>query len=104
MSASAPWTSAHRRRDRDRLAPVMALHPKVPKDIALAPVAAEIDLNLQALRDKSPHELDTELQLQLDGPSRENTRNAAPSACSRPPCGSSTGTAGTPRSATTELS
>jgi hypothetical protein len=46
----------------------MALHPKVPKDLALAPVAAEIDLNLQRLRDKGRNELDTELQLELSGP------------------------------------
>lgn len=32
----------------------MTLHPKNPKDMALAPVAAEIDFNLQGLRDKRP--------------------------------------------------
>ena len=52
----------------------MALHPKVPRDIALAPVAAEIDLNLQGLRDKGLSELDIELQLELNGPPRPNTR------------------------------
>jgi hypothetical protein len=52
----------------------MALHPKVPKDIALAPVAAEIDLNLQRLRDKGLTELDRELQLELNGPPTPNTR------------------------------
>ena len=52
----------------------MALHPKVPRDMALAPVAAEIDLNLQGLRDKGLSELDTELQLELNGPPRPNTR------------------------------
>jgi hypothetical protein len=51
----------------------MALHPKVPKDFALAPVAAEIDLNLQRLRDKGLKELDSELQLELNGPPRPNT-------------------------------
>jgi hypothetical protein len=29
------------------------MRPKVPTDLALAPVAAEIDLNLQSLRDES---------------------------------------------------
>jgi hypothetical protein len=52
----------------------MALHPKVPRDMALAPVAAEIDLNLQALRDKGLSELDRELQLELNGPPIPNTR------------------------------
>ena len=35
----------------------MTLRPKTPKDLMLAPVAAEIDLNLQAWRDKSPEEI-----------------------------------------------
>ena len=52
----------------------MALHPKVPKDIALAPVAAETDLNLQLLRDKGLKDLDSELQLELNGPPTPNTR------------------------------
>jgi hypothetical protein len=52
----------------------MALHPKVPRDMALAPVAAEIDLNLQGLRDKGLSALDTELQLELNGPPMPNTR------------------------------
>jgi hypothetical protein len=52
----------------------MALHPKVPRDMALAPVAAEIDLNLQGLRDKGLTELNTELQLELNGPPMPNTR------------------------------
>jgi hypothetical protein len=42
--------------------------------MALAPVAAEIDLNLQGLRDKGLSELDTELQLELNGPPMPNTR------------------------------
>src|ERR1019366_5822260 len=54
----------------------MALDPKVPKDFALAPVAAGIDLNLQRLRDKGLKELDSELQLELNGPPRPNTRVA----------------------------
>jgi hypothetical protein len=42
--------------------------------MALAPVAAEIDLNLQGLRDKGLTELNTELQLELNGPPMPNTR------------------------------
>jgi hypothetical protein len=30
----------------------MTLHPRHHKDLVLAPVAAEIDLNLQRIRDK----------------------------------------------------
>ncbi len=30
------------------------MRPKVPADLTLAPVAAEIDLNLQPLRDEPP--------------------------------------------------
>jgi hypothetical protein len=52
------------------------LHPRVPTDIVLAPVAAEVDLNLQPLREMKPKELDTELQLQLGGPPAEDTRDA----------------------------
>src|SRR5450755_33481 len=52
----------------------MTLHPKIPRDMALAPVAAEIDLNLQRLRDKGVKELDTELQLELNGPPMPNNR------------------------------
>lgn len=52
----------------------MTLRPKAPVDITLAPVAAEIDLNLQSLRDRPPREIDYELQLQLDRPVIGNTR------------------------------
>jgi len=44
----------------------MPLHPRVPKDLALAPIAAGIDLNLQRLRDKKPSEIGFELALELD--------------------------------------
>jgi hypothetical protein len=46
------------------------MRPRVPTDLALAPVAAEIDLNLQPLRDKPPVELLSRigLALNLDGP------------------------------------
>jgi hypothetical protein len=52
----------------------MTLHPKVPADIALAPVAAAIDLNLRGLRDRDPSAIRSELQLQLDRPALPNTR------------------------------
>ena len=44
----------------------MTLHPKVPKDLALAPVAVAIDLNLQRLRDQPRAAIERELQLELD--------------------------------------
>ena len=44
----------------------MALHPKVSMDLALAPVAAAIDMNLQRLRDKSPKDLEADIELQLN--------------------------------------
>ena len=44
----------------------MTLHPRTPKDLLLAPVAAEIDLNLQSLRDKSPGEIDEALAIALN--------------------------------------
>jgi hypothetical protein len=51
----------------------MTIHPKAPMDFALAPVAAEIDINLQALRDKSPKDVGLEVALQLDRPPIPNT-------------------------------
>ena len=46
----------------------MTIHPKQQKDLLLAPVAAEIDLNLQRLRGKSPRDIGVELELELDKP------------------------------------
>ena len=46
----------------------MTLAPKEPKDLALAPVAAAIDLNLQRLRDKTPEEIEYQLILELNEP------------------------------------
>jgi hypothetical protein len=43
--------------------------------MVLAPVAAEIDRNLQFLRDKGLSELDTELQLELNTPPMPNVRD-----------------------------
>jgi hypothetical protein len=52
----------------------MTLHPKVPMDLALAPVAAAVDLNLQGLRDLSLSDLHRELGLRLDRPPIPNDR------------------------------
>jgi hypothetical protein len=46
----------------------MTIAPKEPKDLALAPVAVAIDVNLQRLRDKSPAEIDYQLTLELNQP------------------------------------
>lgn len=46
----------------------MTIHPKNQRDLMLAPVAAEIDLNLQRLRDGSPQDVMAELELELDRP------------------------------------
>ena len=46
----------------------MALRPKVPKDLALAPVAAAIDINLQQLRDRALAEIDSEIAQALIQP------------------------------------
>jgi hypothetical protein len=48
--------------------------PKVPRDFLLAPVAAEIDLNLQRFRDVTPEQLRFELDLVLDRPELHHTR------------------------------
>lgn len=46
----------------------MPLHPRAAKDLALAPVAAQIDMNLQRVRDRSQDAVDYELQLELNWP------------------------------------
>lgn len=46
----------------------MTIPPKERKDLALAPVAAAVDLNLQRLRDRSLEEIDYELTLELNVP------------------------------------
>ena len=53
----------------------MTLHPRSHRDLVLAPVAAEIDLNLQRLRDRAPADIDYELGLALDRPPLEGTRD-----------------------------
>ena len=46
----------------------MTIHPKKQKDLLLAPVAVEIDMNLQRMRDGTPREVLAELELELDRP------------------------------------
>jgi hypothetical protein len=46
----------------------MTIHPKNQRDLMLAPVAAEIDRNLQRLRDGSTRDVMAELELELDRP------------------------------------
>ena len=46
----------------------MNVYPKQQKDLMLAPVAAEIDLNLQRLREGSTQQVVAELELELDRP------------------------------------
>jgi hypothetical protein len=48
--------------------------PKLPRDFLLAPVAAEIDLNLQRFRDLDDEALRFELDLELDRPEMRHTR------------------------------
>jgi hypothetical protein len=48
--------------------PAMTVHPKNQKDLMLAPVAVEIDRNLQRLRVDSPYDVLAELELELDRP------------------------------------
>ena len=49
--------------------------PKNPHDLALAPVAVMIDLNLRPLRDSEPREILGHLELMLDRPERAGTRD-----------------------------
>jgi hypothetical protein len=44
----------------------MPLHPRMPKDLMLAPVAAAVDQNLQHLRDRTPAEIDDALAVELN--------------------------------------
>jgi hypothetical protein len=54
----------------------MSIHPKNQTDLMLAPVAAEIDRNLQRLRDGSPRDVMAELELELDRPAMYLDRDA----------------------------
>jgi hypothetical protein len=51
----------------------MTIKPKSPKDLALAPIAAEVDANLGRLRDRPASEIERELQLELDRPGFNDT-------------------------------
>src|SRR5215207_10339477 len=64
--------SSHPTSER-RSSTMSSLHPRVPKDLALAPVAAEIDLNLQFLRDHAPEQIEYELDVTLDRPAAGNS-------------------------------
>lgn len=55
--------------------PAMTTHPKQQKDLMLAPVAAEIDLNLQRLRDRPARDVEYELELELDRPAMRAERD-----------------------------
>ena len=44
----------------------MTVHPRTTKDLLLAPVAAEIDVNLQPLRDEAPADIEVALVFALN--------------------------------------
>jgi hypothetical protein len=52
----------------------MTPHPRKHKDLMLAPVAAEIDLNLQRMRNVSPRDVLQQLELELDRPAARTDR------------------------------
>lgn len=52
----------------------MSAHPRTPKDLALPPVAIHIDENLRYLRSCSVEDVEAGLQLMLDRPPFEDTR------------------------------
>jgi len=54
----------------------MTLRPKNPHDLTLAPVAAEIDQNLDWLRDRPETEIEEELALVLNTETPAATRDA----------------------------
>jgi hypothetical protein len=51
------------------------IHPKRRKDLVLAPVAAEIDLNLQRLRDRPAPDVEAGLEIELDRPATGGDRD-----------------------------
>jgi hypothetical protein len=53
----------------------MTLHPHTAKDLVLAPVAAEIDINLMRIRDKSPADIADDLELEFNRPVTEMDRD-----------------------------
>ncbi|HTX09182.1 MAG TPA: hypothetical protein VME22_11260 [Solirubrobacteraceae bacterium] len=52
----------------------MTIHPKKQKDLMLAPVAVEIDRNLERMRDCPPRDVEAELELELDRPAMCDAR------------------------------
>jgi hypothetical protein len=48
--------------------------PRQQKDLMLAPVAVEIDSNLQDMRDKSVRDVEAQLELELDTPAMRTVR------------------------------
>jgi hypothetical protein len=53
----------------------MAVRPKNQRDLMLAPVAVEIDRNLQRMRDGTPWDVEAELELELDRPAMSLDRD-----------------------------
>ncbi len=53
----------------------MTIHPKKQRDLLLAPVAVEIDLNLQRMRNGSTDDVLAELELELDRPAVVSERS-----------------------------
>lgn len=51
----------------------MTLRPKTPIDLALAPVAANLDMNLGRIRDVQPAEIEYQISLELDRPERSGS-------------------------------
>lgn len=52
----------------------MSVHPRTAKDLALAPVAVEVDTNLQGLRDKSAADVRLVLELAYNRSMAEDDR------------------------------
>ena len=52
---------------------MMTLRPRNTIDLALAPVAAHLDMNLARLRDVPVEEIDFQIALELDRPERSGT-------------------------------
>ena len=76
----------------------MPLMPKQPSDLALAPVAAQIDRNLARLRDLSVEQIDTDVSFQLNSFRDRRMQPSVPSASAMSRSGSCRCTAGAPRS------
>jgi len=53
----------------------LAVIPRGPHDLALAPVAVMVDRNLQLLRDCSPREIGVSLEIALNRPERSGSRS-----------------------------